>query len=85
MGYHGTLPTRRSLTSANGCRGGKAPLGPVLARADCLEQLLEAFHDIIDRDDIHEAARRLLLVQEWIRNEAEAAAADPIFANLPAG
>jgi hypothetical protein len=34
------------------------------ARAECLEQLPEAFRDIIDRDDIHQAARRLLLVQE---------------------
>ncbi|HZU91722.1 MAG TPA: hypothetical protein VE993_20895 [Stellaceae bacterium] len=43
--------------------------------------MLEAFRDI-DRDDIHEAARRLVLVQEWIRNEAEAAAGDAIFADL---
>jgi hypothetical protein len=86
MGYHKILPIRRSRNPAPpDCRGGKAPPGPVLARADCLEQLLEAFHDIIDRDDIHQAARRLSLVQEWIRDEAEAAAADPIFADWPAG
>jgi hypothetical protein len=85
MGCHRTLLPRRSLEPAPGCRGGKAPLTPILARADCLDQLLEAFRDIIDRDDIHQAARRLMLVQEWIRNEAEAAAADPIFAGPSAG
>ncbi|HJU19441.1 MAG TPA: hypothetical protein VJ770_23550 [Stellaceae bacterium] len=58
---------------------------PPHARADCLEQLLQAFCDIIDRDDIHQAAHRLALVQEWLRNEAQAAAADPIFADLPVG
>ncbi|HTZ36734.1 MAG TPA: hypothetical protein VMB84_11955 [Stellaceae bacterium] len=51
-------------------------------RADCLEQLLEAFVDIADRDDIHQAAERLARVQEWIRREAERAAADPLFAAL---
>jgi hypothetical protein len=49
---------------------------------DCLEQLLEAFRDIADRDDIHQAAARLELVQEWIRDEARRAAADPIFTEL---
>ena len=45
--------------------------------AECLSQLLEAFRDIADRDDIHQAAERLRLVQEWICRDA--AAADPIF------
>jgi hypothetical protein len=49
---------------------------------ECLEQILRAFRDIADRDDIHQAADRLALVQEWVRNEAERAAADPIFADL---
>jgi hypothetical protein len=55
---------------------------PVTARGECLEQLLEAFADIADRDDIHQAAERLSRVQDWIRREAERAAADPIFAAL---
>jgi hypothetical protein len=54
----------------------------VIARSECLEQLLEAFIDIADRDDIHQAAERLVRVQEWITREAEQAAADPIFAAL---
>jgi hypothetical protein len=59
-------------------------LDPHLGRADCLEQVLLAFRDIADRDDIHQAAARLALVQEWIRREAERAAADPVFAELQA-
>jgi hypothetical protein len=50
--------------------------------AECLEQILEAFRDIADRDDIHQAADRLKRVQDWIRRAAEMAAADPIFAGL---
>jgi hypothetical protein len=53
---------------------------PVFGREECLEQLLEAFADIADRDDIHQAAERLVRVQDWIKREAEQAAADPIFA-----
>jgi len=52
------------------------------SREECLEQLLEAFVDIAERDDIHQAAERLVRVQDWISAEAEAAAADPIFAAL---
>ena len=85
MGTCGTLLAQRSLARGRGQCGGTAAQGPVRARADCLEQLLEAFRDIIDRDDIHQAARRLSVVQEWIRNEAAAAAGDPIFADSPAG
>jgi hypothetical protein len=55
---------------------------PLRTRIDCLEQILRAFHDIADRDDIHQAAERLALVREWIRNEAERAAVDPIFVDL---
>ena len=55
---------------------------PLASRADCLEEILRAFRDIADRDDIHQAAHRLILVQEWIRNEAQRAAADPIFLEL---
>jgi hypothetical protein len=55
---------------------------PPLDRAECLEQLLEAFADIADRDDIHQAAERLAKVQEWIKRETAAAAADPLFAAL---
>jgi hypothetical protein len=85
MGHCGTLLAQRSSAPGQGQHGGTAACGPVRARAECLEQLLEAFRDLIDRDDIHQAAHRLLLVQEWIRNEAESAADDPIFADLPAG
>lgn len=66
--------------SASRCRATNAAL--VFSRAECLEQLLEAFVDIADRDDIHQAADRLARVQDWIKREAEAAAADPIFAAL---
>ena len=64
------------------CRAGDAVPPAALSRSECLEQLLEAFVDIADRDDIHQAAERLARVQDWIRAEAEAAAADPIFAAL---
>jgi len=51
----------------------------IASRNDCLEQILEAFCDIADRDDIHQAAARLRLVQDWIKLEAARAAADPVF------
>jgi hypothetical protein len=59
-----------------------APSPPIVEEAECLEQILEAFRDIADRDDIHQAAARLERVQAWIRRAAELAAADPIFAGL---
>jgi hypothetical protein len=60
-----------------------APVLPSAStRTECLEQILRAFFDIADRDDIHQAAERLILVQRWIRNEAERTAADSIFAGL---
>jgi hypothetical protein len=55
---------------------------PIVGEAECLEQILEAFRDIADRDDIHQAAARLERVQAWIRRAAELAAADPLFAGL---
>jgi len=54
----------------------------VADRIECLVQVLAAFFDIADRDDIHQAAERLALVQEWIKRETVLAAADPIFAPL---
>lgn len=57
-------------------------VSPMSTRAECLEQILRAFFDIADRDDIHQAAERLALVQQWIENETEHAAADPLFADL---
>jgi hypothetical protein len=80
------IDNRRPLVRIPGCRAlpiDEMPLGAaVTARDQCLEQLLEAFADIADRDDIHQAAERLARVQEWITREAEAAASDPIFAVL---
>ena len=76
------LDKLRPVPRVPACRAGLPPNPAVSGRADCLEQLLEAFADIADRDDIHQAAERLASVQEWIRREAERAAADPIFAVL---
>lgn len=53
-----------------------------IGRSECLEQLLQAFEDLTERDDIHQAAARLDLVQHWIREEAAKAADDPLFADL---
>lgn len=61
---------------------GGASEPPIASRIDCLERILRAFGDIADRDDIHQAALRLASVQDWIRREADAAAADPIFRGL---
>jgi len=55
---------------------------PLRTRIECLQQILWAFRDIADRDDIHQAADRLALVQDWIKSEANRAAADPIFFDL---
>ncbi len=66
-----------------GAPGGRRLALPLaLSRAQCLEQILQAFCDIADRDDIHQAAARLARVQQWIEDEAERAAADPILADL---
>jgi len=82
MGYRGTsdLPTSLGENRNDGIDGS---LPAALAtRGACLEQILEAYRDIADLDDIHQAALRLALVQKWIRDEAERAAADPIFLDL---
>jgi hypothetical protein len=52
---------------------------PTNERDRCLEELFAAIADIAERDDIHQAADRLSRVQDWIRQEAEWAAADPLF------
>jgi hypothetical protein len=77
---HQQISVRARTTGwgGNGRTAGALP-GRKQAREGCLEQLLLAFDDIADRDDIHQAAQRLALVQAWIRDEAERAAADPIF------
>jgi hypothetical protein len=54
----------------------------VAGREESLEQLLAAFRDIADRDDIHQAAERLRLVLDWIGRDAACAAADPLFAPI---
>jgi hypothetical protein len=64
------------------CRAGNAAPASLQGRGECLELLLEAFADIADRDDIHQAAERLAQIQEWIKREADKAADDPIFAAL---
>jgi hypothetical protein len=86
MGYRRTLSALEShlvLVDCDGRAAAPAVNGPAVNGFDkpqCLEQLLQAFLDIADRDDIHQAAARLLLIQQWIRDEAVHAAADPIFA-----
>ena len=78
--------TLRALQWTEGSQYGRASdSSPVrlVGREDCLEQLLQAFQDLADRDDIHQAASRLKLVQQWIRDEAQTAEADPIFAGQP--
>jgi hypothetical protein len=61
-------------------RASTAVPGEPLTRVDCLNLLLLAFCDLADRDDIHEADRRLKLIRRWIHGEARRAAADAIFA-----
>lgn len=56
-----------------------APLAGIHDRAECLTQVLNAFRDIADFDDIHQAALRLVRVQDWLRGEALRYAAEPIF------
>ena len=75
-------PTSNSRPARRGCDRPVASRKLLYTRLECLEQILGAFRDIADRDDIHQAADRLASVQEWIRNEAERAAADPIFIDL---
>jgi hypothetical protein len=68
--------------AADDCNPAGAWLPPTFEREECLEQILRAFRDIADRDDIHQAAERLRLAQRWIDKEAKRAAADPIFAGF---
>jgi ABC-type phosphate/phosphonate transport system substrate-binding protein len=75
----GTIEKLQAVIHAPRCRAATALPAAAAARTECLEQLLEAFADIADRDDIHQAAERLAWVQEWIKREADRAAADPIF------
>lgn len=86
MGYRRTLSgleSRLLLVGHNSTAMTPAVSG--FGKPQCLEQLLQAFLDIADRDDIHQAAARLVLVQRWICDETVRAAADPIFAEpLPA-
>ena len=56
------------------------PTASLASCAACLEELLLAFIDIADLDDIHQASARLERVQAWIREEARGAAADPLLA-----
>jgi hypothetical protein len=74
-----TIGKLQPVIYAPRCRAKTPVSASAAARNECLEQLLEAFADIADRDDIHQAAERLARVQEWIRREADRAAADPIF------
>jgi hypothetical protein len=78
----GTSDLPRSIEDElDGCAG-TVLRSTLRTRSDCLEHILQAFRDIADRDDIHQAAHRLTLVQEWIQSEANHAAADPIFVDL---
>jgi len=50
---------------------------PITTEAECLDEILEAFRDIADQNDIQHAVERLARVQEWIFREAEAVEIDP--------
>lgn len=80
----GDLKMRMTALSSEGRndRSARPPPKRRLARSDCLAQLILAFRDIAEYDDIHQAAVRLALAQQWICEETERAAADPIFAEL---
>ena len=78
----GQIEKVRPVMRAPRCRVGTPASAATVERDACLEQLLEAFADIAERDDIHQAAQRLSQVQAWINREAATAADDPIFAAL---
>jgi hypothetical protein len=82
MAHGGTSDLLRSVEGNLDSCVGNVLRSTLRTRIDCLEQILQAFQDIADRDDIHQAAHRLVVVQEWIQNEARCAAADPIFVDL---
>jgi hypothetical protein len=65
---HETLIKLRFPPSAKG--HAELPPEAISGRADCLEQLLLAFRDLADRDDIGQAAARLALVEKWIEQES---------------
>jgi hypothetical protein len=82
MAYSRALDLSRTVKNHLDGPAGELSQKPLATRADCLEQILQAFRDIADRDDIHQAAHRLALVQQWICKEAECAGADEIFHDL---
>jgi hypothetical protein len=71
----------RSPQAAQRDRGRETPTAaaPTLALGACLELLLQAFEDIADRDDIHQAAGRLRAVLRWIDGEKVRVTGDAIF------
>src|SRR5258708_27151970 len=71
----------RVVTLVPRCGDHMSTSAPAAGRVECIDQLLDAIADI-DRDDIHQAAERLALVQDWVTRETERAAADPIFGAL---
>src|SRR6202008_5053668 len=79
MAYGVAMDLPRPVEHDLESRAERPSRGPIATRIDCLHQLLRAFSDIADRDDIHQVALRLASVQEWIRSEAARAAEDPIF------
>jgi hypothetical protein len=79
MGWRRTSALLAPIKDGRDC-GEQAPTAS--NKEECLEQILRAFFDIADRDDIHQAAERLRLVRQWIDGEVERAAADPIFAGF---
>jgi hypothetical protein len=55
------------------------PPDAIHTRVEALIQLLAAYRDLADFDDIHQADQRLREIQAWIKRETRAAAADPLF------
>jgi hypothetical protein len=75
---HRTLIHRRFPVLAHT----RTPPPAISTHDQCLEQLLQAFADLADREDIRQAAERLARVQEWIRHEAALASEDPTSGNV---
>jgi len=82
MAYSRALGLPQTVDNDLERRVGEPLQSPLATRTDCLEQILQAFRDIADRDDIHQAAHRLAVVQQWICKEAECAEVDEIFRDL---
>ena len=72
----GTLEQPSHLRANRRDRAAVTPSTPALTRFACLKLLSLAFADLAERDDIHQAARRLQLVLRWIDDEAARAAED---------